>query len=211
MIHKDTNLEVYLTRHAESVANQSPHIVAGRSSESPLSEKGQQQARRLGKVLKQDAPFDAVFTSPLLRSSETCKIACEEAGVIIEAEVAKEIEEFTQGDWEGAERKDLYSGDRLTYIEAKGYLLTPPNGESQRMVERRVSNWFEDKILYNESYIGSPKKVLVFTHGLVIKCFLHYVMHFDDRLIYRVRLDNASVTKLRFTSRGWFIDYIDRS
>ncbi|MCA9375276.1 hypothetical protein KC622_03020 [Candidatus Dojkabacteria bacterium] len=36
-------------------------------------------------------------------------------------------------------------------------------------------------------------------------------MHFDDRFIHRVRLDNASVTKLRFTSRGWFIDYIDRS
>ena len=56
---------------------------AGTMNEEPvLTEKGQEQARELGKWLKEQtiASIDAVFVSPLLRAQHTLELAREVAG-----------------------------------------------------------------------------------------------------------------------------------
>ena len=82
----------------------------------------------------------------------------------------------------------------------------PPGGESQRMVERRAAAWIEDEILYNPAILKArmPLHIAVVTHGIVLKCLFHHIMGFDDRLIWRIRLDNCSLSRFLFKKEGWF-------
>jgi len=207
MLHNEIDLDIYLIRHAESEMNEKPHLIAGRSPHSPLSIKGQDQAKSLGRYFKKEPViFDSVYSSPLLRSKRTAQITLDEMGIperdIIEV---PELVEFTQGDWEGRPRKEVYTPEILRYINTKGSLFTPPNGESQIMVEHRVSGWFMEEILHNNKLMSGKKTIAIFSHGLTIKCFLHFVMNFDERLIYRIRLDNTGYCKLHFNQEGWFM------
>ena len=69
---------IYFVRHGESEAN-ARGLLAGSNSDSPLTKKGQEQARQTGRILK-DKPVDLVVASPLSRAYETAKIIAEEIG-----------------------------------------------------------------------------------------------------------------------------------
>lgn len=211
MIHRQTKLTLYLIRHAESEMNQKPELIGGRSPHTPLSPEGKKQAVKLGKYLhKQKITFDSVYSSPLLRTKMTAELALSELNIPKERIIeVPDLVEFAQGDWEGRSRKEVYKPEMLQYINTKGSLFIPPNGESQVMVEHRVSGWFMQEIMHNPKYLGKQSTIAIFSHGTTIKCFLHFAMHFDDRLIYRIRLDNTGVCKLIFTHEGWFIDSIN--
>ncbi len=203
---KPINLRFLFIRHAQSIKNTDPTRIAGRSEDTPLSEIGKNQAQLLGNRLKTDQIIpDAIFASPLPRALDTAKISLHEAGINTPIQLVEDLQEFTQGDWEGELRNDIYQPETLAKINTAGYLFTPPNGESQRMVERRVSNWLEDTILYNPDFHGEEEKtILIYSHGIAIKCLLHYILRFSDRYIYRFELNNTGICEFRFTEQGWF-------
>lgn len=213
MIHKQTQFSIYLIRHAESEMNQTPELIAGRNPNSPLTSKGEKQAKMLGMHLYRNGIiFGSVYSSSLLRSRMTAELVLAEMGKHNDSIAdTPELVEFTQGDWEGKPRDEIYTPEVLQYMNTKGALFVPPKGESQLMVEHRVSSWFMEEILHNPNYLDKNSTIAIFSHGLTIKCFLHFVMNFDERLIYRIRLDNTSVCKLRFTHEGWFIDTLNNT
>jgi len=213
MIHKKTNLHFYLIRHAQSEINTKPKIIAGRSDSTPLSLLGTKQAQNLGKYFQKNGTgFDHIYSSPLIRSLQTCEIVLKEMGIPQDKIVkVPELVEFTQGEWEGTNRDKTYTPDNLCYINTKGSFFIPPNGESQVMVEHRVSGWFLDEILNNRQYMGKANTIVIFAHGLVIKCLLHFVMHFDDRLIPRIKLENTGICEIRYNSKGFFIDTLNNT
>jgi broad specificity phosphatase PhoE len=101
-----------------------------------------------------------------------------------------------------------------------GYLnmgFLPPHGESTNMVERRVSEWLEKDILYfeyrgqniNKALDKEHLDIVCFSHGMTIKCLLHYVMGFDKSFLWKIEIDNTSVTKLSFGKQGWKLNYIN--
>jgi broad specificity phosphatase PhoE len=63
-------MKIYLIRHGETEGNVK-HILAGQS-ESPLTQKGLEQAKKLSNRLK-DKKIDIVFSSPLSRAQDTAK------------------------------------------------------------------------------------------------------------------------------------------
>lgn len=81
------------------------------------------------------------------------------------------------------------------------------------MVERRASKWLEDAILYNKDMIREtgmrgaasmePMEIAVFSHGMTIKTLLHYIMGFDHDFIWKLTLENTSISKLYFGKDGW--------
>lgn len=211
MLHEKTDLTLYFIRHAESTLNTTPSIIGGRSDRVPLTSLGEEQARKLGiRLNSRGISFDAVYTSPLIRARRTCEIALQEMGYPLDKIIESEaLVEFTQGDWEGKNRADIYTPEMRAYIHGKGPHFTPPNGESQRMLERRVSNWFEDTILANPDYLKTPCTIGIFSHGLTIKCFLHYALSFDAAHTYKIALDNTSITTLRFNRLGWWFEKLN--
>ncbi len=74
-----SNLTLYLARHGESVSN-FENIFIGRSVDPQLTEKGILQAKSLAKSLK-NKKIAAIYSSTLLRASQTARIVAEEIGL----------------------------------------------------------------------------------------------------------------------------------
>lgn len=201
-------LEIYLIRHGESVTNCQPHLIGGRSGWADLTNKGRLQARLLNLRLKEEnIKFDSVYSSTLIRARRTCDLGFEGVFPLEKVVESDQLIEMSQGKWEGQVRNKVYSDKVLIEMNSKGKFFIPANnsGESQRMIERRASNWFEDEILYNLKYQNKKSRVAVVGHSQWFRNLLHYVMGFNDRLIHRIKIDNTSVTKLYFDQYGWGI------
>jgi broad specificity phosphatase PhoE len=120
-------MEVVLARHGETEWSRSGQHT-GRT-DVPLTETGVQQAELLGPRLA-GRRFEGVFTSPLSRASETCRLAGLGAG----AQVREELLEWDYGDYEGLTTPEIRA-------DRPGWLLWRdgcPGGEDARQVGARV-------------------------------------------------------------------------
>jgi phosphoserine phosphatase len=204
---------LYLVRHGQSEINAMPDMV-GQKADSRLTEKGKNQAKLLGQRLVKEK-IDHVYSSDYIRAAETCKIALQEAEAGVMPIFAPEIREYSAGDWTHAKRHEVHNIPTVLRMAAMTSGFCPPNGESMHMVERRASKWLEDKILYNKDRIEEtaaraaaglkPQSIYLFSHGMTIKCLLHYVMGFDQSFLWKLTLENTSISKLYFNSNkeGW--------
>ncbi|GAQ82030.1 putative phosphoglycerate mutase [Klebsormidium nitens] len=142
-------IEVYLVRHGESTANVHPSIVGGRSQHATLTTKGAKQAKALGAYLRDylQLTFDAVYASSLVRAYDTAAITCLELGIPErEIHVADDLQEMSQGEWEGRPRAEVYTPDVLASMPALQPNFTAPGGESQLQVETRMRHFVEGMI-----------------------------------------------------------------
>lgn len=207
MIHQDFECEFYFIRHGESRSNATPGFVAGADFDTPLTDRGFIQARRLGERLKREGrSFDRVYSSSLVRAVQTAETMLEAMGEGGRAfpRVDALIEQQMPG-WRGLRADEVCTPELVAYLRTKASHFVPPEGESHRMVQRRVSGWIEDEIVYNEEVVASEQSltVAVVGHGAATKCLLHYLMGFDEGLITRIALDNCSITRFRFDRSGW--------
>ncbi|HPE42344.1 MAG TPA: histidine phosphatase family protein, partial [Thermotogota bacterium] len=92
-----TRTTLYLTRHASTQWNEEARFQG--SLNSPLSSKGQDQARQLGRVIADLLP-EVLCTSALQRTEETGAIALEAAGLSLRKEIYPELNEIRLGSWE---------------------------------------------------------------------------------------------------------------
>lgn len=202
---------LYLIRHGQTPTN-SDGTAVGQTGDSPLTEHGRLQAHLLGERLayKDLVTFDKVYSSDYVRAHDTAKIATGNNQPII---LAPELREYSAGDWTGSKRDEVYNVPALLRMAAMTNAFLPPNGESLHMVERRASKWLEDNILYNKLVQEEadrrhvkklpPQNIFVFSHGMTIKCLLHYIMGFDQSFTWKVTLENTSISKLYFDHKGW--------
>jgi broad specificity phosphatase PhoE len=213
MIHPETEVHLYLIRHGESEMNLTPHIVSGRSPKTPLSPKGQEQSKKLGEWFREHRiPLEHIHSSPFLRAKMTAchalNIEPDNSGIVYDPRLI----EYSAGDWEDKRRRQVQITKVQLQMAEMGIDFAPPGGESQRQVEQRVSEWLCDEIISNPNIFCLNREVHIaaFSHGLTIKCLLHHILHFDSHLIWRMEIDNCSITKLVFNTRGWWPKYINR-
>ena len=204
---------ISLIRHGQSEVNVCPNII-GQGSDVKLTELGKQQAFLLGKRFDREGiVFDHVYSSTYLRALDTAKISLADfKNNIIEVE---ELREYDCGDWKGHDRKETLNNDIRLKMGYLNMAFMPPNGETQNMVERRASNWLENTILYNDTFHSlckyrkdtgnSPMNIAVYSHGVTIRCLLHYVAGFDRTFLWKIDIDNTSISKLSFNRFGWRI------
>lgn len=208
---EDIEFSLTLIRHGESVVNATPDII-GQLPDTPLSEKGKQQALLLRKrFLSLNEKFDYIYSSSYLRAIETTKLVISDQtqNIIL----VDDLREYDAGDWQGGNRSVLFTKDIYYRMSQFNINFLPPNGESISMLERRSSKWLEENILYNSQVIKDcidlietgqpPLNIAIFCHGLVIKSLLHYIIGFDKSFIWKIKIDNTSLTKLTFGKQGW--------
>ena len=166
---------IYFARHGETVWNVENKICG--MTDSPLTEKGRQQARELGrKVKERGVHIDEILYSPLRRAAATAKAVAEAAG--LPARCEPRLREQCFGKYEGTPRDgaefriskthfaDRYDGgesmmqlaqriynllDELRQDENKTYLLVAHNG-----IARVVESYFHD--MTNEEYSAAGIK-----------------------------------------------------
>ena len=166
---------IYFARHGETVWNVENKICG--MTDSPLTEKGRQQARELGrKVRESGVRIDEILYSPLSRAADTAKAVVEATG--LPARCEPRLREQCFGRYEGTPRDgaefrlskthfaDRYDGgesmmqlaqriynllDELRQDEDKTYLLVAHNG-----IARVVESYFHD--MTNEDYAAAGIK-----------------------------------------------------
>lgn len=127
-----------------------------------MTEKGKADAQKAGKTLKKFS-FDKVYSSDLLRSIQTAKIAFSEKDAVL----TEYLREIDVGDISGksAEECTKIYGDR--YIEGSAsHDFRFCGGECHEMHLERVENFFN--MICNKD----NEKVLVFCHEGTIRCML---------------------------------------
>lgn len=202
------NLEftLYLIRHGQSEVNVNPDII-GQTATTPLTDHGRFQAKLLHNRLKRlGIKFDFIFSSHYDRALETAKISIPDPNQQII--LAPAIREYSAGDWIGKSRKNLISKEMAFKMKDLNLGFLPPNGESFNMVERRSSEWLDNEIVYNPQIIDhynkhGPVIIGAYSHGMTIKSLLHYVCNFDKNFVFKIKIDNTSITKLSFDNQGW--------
>jgi broad specificity phosphatase PhoE len=130
--------------------------------DSPLTELGIEQARRMGGILKglADAPERwRVICSPLGRTLRTAEIVCETIGLGCQIETDDRLMEIDVGDWEGL------NGDEIEAVtpgarSEPGWLLSAPRGETWETASARVAAWLAE----HDEADGTLR--LVVSHGI---------------------------------------------
>ena len=107
--------------------------------------------------------------------------------------------------------RQIYKSDFNKFVESyrmeKGRDFVGPDGESIREVQKRATNWLEDELIYNRKLCINPQslKIAIIGHGNTMRSIFHYIMGFDQRLIYKIGVDNTSISRFIFNSKGWSV------
>lgn len=126
----------YFTRHGQTVWNVENKICG--ATDSPLTEKGQEQADELGReILRQNLRIDEILYSPLSRADDTAFHISKITG--IPARMEQRLMEQNFGKWESTAR------DGLEFKKAKENFATGyGGGESMLRLCQRIYNLIDD-------------------------------------------------------------------
>ncbi len=142
---------VYLARHGETAWSLTGQYTG--LTDLPLTEQGEQTARRLGERLK-EIEFAKVWTSPLQRARRTCELA----GFGAVAEIDPDLLEWNYGEYEGRRTAEILA-------ERPGWLLFRdgcPGGETPAQVAARA-----DRVVRRVRAVND--NVLLFSSGHFIR------------------------------------------
>jgi broad specificity phosphatase PhoE len=161
---------LYIARHGETEWNLK-QLTQGHG-DSPLTDKGKEQARALGERLKEVA-FDAIFSSDLSRAKHTAEIAKLERELAVQT--SELLRERSFGAYEG-QAIGTYSGKLLAMIseaENEAQRLAAKLGEGDESEEEVVTRFIRQLREISVAYPG--KNVLVVAHGGSIRMFLTHI------------------------------------
>ena len=207
MIHDSFECDIYFIRHGESESNVVAGLAAGKNFDAPMTERGHRQSRALGERLgSEGVEFDRIYTSSMVRAVQTTQGMLAGMGIPEASfQTVDEAIELQSPSWRGKRIDEVITPDVALLRESKGKWFVPGDGESERVVERRFSNWLEDELIYNPEFVKPGRHtVAIVSHGLALKCLFHYILGFDDRFIRRIALDNTAISRFKLTPTGWF-------
>jgi len=136
---------IYLVRHGETEWNREGRMQG--HLDSPLTERGEDQARRVGRLLAELVPEPAhhvVTASPLGRTRRTAEIVCETLGQdLANCRFDELLIEITLGEWDGMTAEEITAADGETWRLYRNdhWNYVPPGGESYAMMANRARRW----------------------------------------------------------------------
>jgi broad specificity phosphatase PhoE len=200
------DVTIHLVRHGQSLRNTFPDLM-GQDPEEPLSEKGRGQADMLGTYLKYAIKPDRIFSSPYARAKSTAELACAHLENPPTIEEVDALREYSAGDMTGKSRSKDLTPEIYAEMDSLGMNFKFNNGESLYEVEMRAARWLTHIIKCAPE--DEAVNCLVFSHGMTIKCLLHFILQFDQHMTWRVCLENTSVTTVHFTKGKWHLGSIN--
>lgn len=150
-----------LVRHGQSLWNAENRFTGW--VDVPLTELGEEEARRAGERLR-DVAFDVAYTSALIRAQHTLDIILEVTGKHVPIIRDQALNERHYGDLQGlnkARTAERY-GDEQVHIWRRSFATPPPNGEALKDTAARTLPFFDRAIMGD---IAQGKNVLVVAHG----------------------------------------------
>jgi len=178
--------EIYLLRHAQSEGNKLG-LFQG-NLDFPLSEEGKKQALQTAELLKK-FHFEVIYTSPQRRALETAKLIAERLNLPLK--VDERLKEISYGILEGRKHSEVENWEPYQkWLEDP--VKNPLEGVDNLFeVQKRVLEFLKEL---------SEEKVLVVTHGGIVRVALCTVANIPLNSIWRFSVGNCSLTKLEIKS-----------
>jgi probable phosphoglycerate mutase len=172
--------QLFLIRHGETAWSLSG-AHTGRT-DLPLTERGKQRAEALGHLLNGRA-FAQVFTSPLQRARETCRLA----GYAGQAIIDQDLCEWNYGDYEGRSTPEIQK-DRPGWDLWKDGVI---NGETVEQVAARAQ-----RVILRA--LASNGDSALFAHGHILRILTACWLQLAPNAGQLFALDTATLSTL-----GW--------
>jgi probable phosphoglycerate mutase len=176
-----------LVRHGQTSANIDG--VWHGSSDTPLTDHGERQAKRTAAFLEthgRDATV--VYSSPLMRARHTAEPIAEKLG--LELRIDPDLSEYDIGEWEGKSFQELQEVHQLWHHIATDPDFAPHGGESPRQVIARVS-----ECLRRLAATHPQERIIAVTHGGALAMGLGALLGEQESSWSRV-MRNCGVTDL---------------
>jgi len=183
-------MRLLLARHGETTWNAERRF-QGRTDVA-LSPRGRAQAQALGGALR-GYRIAAAYVSPFRRARETAEVAL--AGTGVPVTPVEELRELSLGEWEGCTIDEVRAraGDPYRAWLLAPHDCAPPGGEPLDAVSARV----RAAIDHISALHPNGDDVLVVAHGGVISVYACALLGCSFNALWRLRVDNASLTVVR--------------
>ncbi len=176
---------VVFVRHGQTDANRNG-VLLGRL-DPPLNDAGREQASAVAARVSRLEPV-RVVTSPLVRAVETAEIVAS-ACAVREVDVDARLIEVDYGEYDGLPLGEL--PEDLVWKWRNDADFAPPGGESLASVGKRMGEYTREVL---DTLADGP--VVAVSHVSPIKAAVLWALGLPDLYAWRLRLDNASVTRL---------------
>lgn len=181
---------MFIIRHGETEWNRL-QLVQG-ISDNPLNNKGIEQAKEIAPLFK-EMLFDAVITSPLIRTKQTARYVCKYAKVKSWKEDVRIIEK-NFGICEGIPISQRY--DQYPNGHAEGE-------ESFQTVRKRMLQAISS---YANDYDGN---ILISTHGCAIAALLKELDPIYEKQFVRLKNTSITIVDKNLKLQGFDMDVIE--
>ncbi|MGK7962896.1 histidine phosphatase family protein [Crocosphaera sp.] len=196
---------VIIVRHGQSSYN-AQKLIQGRSDESVVTEKGRQDAEKVGNTLS-SLPIDAIYCSPLQRAKTTAEIIqnCFKSPPTLSPD--EQLREVDLPLWEKLHKDEVaqkfpedYQCWKQRPHEFK-MVLSTPEGEKEHfpvlsLYEQAQEFWQK---LLNEQ---ANKTILIVAHNGINRCLIMSAIGVPPSHYHRIQQSNCCINVLNFTG-GW--------
>ncbi len=187
-------MRLVLVRHGETIWNEEQRLQG--ATDVPLSERGRAQAARLAGRLAAE-PFVAIYSSDLLRASETAAILAAAHDLPVQHD--PRLREQSKGIWEGLTWEEVEARYPDTIERWQADRDAPPQGaEGVTTVADRVKNAL-DAIRTAHT---DGDSVLLVSHGMALRTLICVALGLDPLFGWHLRLDNTALSELCFDAEG---------
>jgi len=163
-------LHIYLFRHGQTYFNIAKRFTGWKDSK--LSPEGIKSAKKLAEKMKK-LKFQIAFQTSLSRSKDTLKYVLKYHPECRKVITDDRMIERSYGNLQGKYHKTIIKkyGQKQFDIWHRSYNVPPPNGESIKMVEKRVKSFIKDliKLMKKEKV-----NVAISAHGNSMRPFRRY-------------------------------------
>jgi 2,3-bisphosphoglycerate-dependent phosphoglycerate mutase len=194
-----------LVRHGESEWNKLNLFTGWKDVD--LTEKGVEEARRAGTLLKaHGVKFDLGFTSALKRAQRTLELILAETGQT-DLPITRDqaLNERDYGDLVGLNKDDARKrwGDEQVHIWRRSYDIPPPGGESLKDTAARVLPYYESHIL---PQIKAGKSIIVAAHGNSLRALVMVLDQLSQEQVLALNLATGVPLVYRLDAQGAVTD-----
>ncbi len=190
-----------LVRHGESEWNKLNLFTGWRDPD--LTEKGVEEARRAGRLLKAEGfRFDIAFTSVLKRAQRTLTLILGELGQNgLETVEDEALNERDYGDLSGLNKDDARQqwGEEQVLIWRRSFDIPPPGGESLKDTAARTLPYYE-KVIWPQVKAG--RDVIVAAHGNSLRSMIMRLDQLTPEQILKVELGTGVPIVYRLDAEG---------
>ena len=185
MFDKVLTTQLDILRHGECEGG---NIFRG-TTDVPLAEKG--LVNMHSACEKVSEPWQVVISSPLIRCHEFAKAQSQRLSLPLV--VDDRLREMSFGDWEGQDIEQVWQEQsNLMQAWAKDPSKSPPpNGEVLSDVFARVNDCYNELLCDHRG-----KKILLVTHGGVIRVLLAHLLEMPQSKIQRLDVPYASISRV---------------